>query len=186
MSSLKNLDTGKVFSEKDILETRSQQSWFVFYTFPRAEKVVYHELVNMNYEVFLPMRRTMRLWKNRQKKWIDQVLFPNYIFVKTQLCELYRISQTPKVVTYIQCAGEPSVISLNEVEGIKKLLCLGQEIFLETKFYKGDKVKIVSGPLVGHEGILIKQNGKTRFGIQLKEINHIMLIDINTKLLEKV
>jgi transcription antitermination factor NusG len=140
----------------------------------------------MNYEVFLPMTRTMRVWKNRQKKWIDQVLFPNYIFVKTRQCELYHITQTPKVVTYIQCAGKPSIIPLNEVEGIKKILCLEQEISVETKFYEGDKVKIVCGPLVGHEGILIKQNGKTRFGIQLKEINHIVLIDIDTRVLEKI
>jgi transcription antitermination factor NusG len=167
-------------------QTSDRLNWFVFYTFPRAEKVVYRELVNMNYDVFLPMIKTMRVWKNRQKRWIDQVLFPNYIFVKTLQCELYRITKIPKVVTYIQCAGKPSVISLKEVEGIKKILCLEQEISVETMFYKGDKVKIVCGPLIGHEGILIKQNGKTRFGIQLKEINHIILIDIDTKLLKKI
>jgi transcription antitermination factor NusG len=185
MTNLGNAVPDKLFSGKEIIQINSQLNWFVFYTFPRAEKVVYRELVKMNYDVFLPMTKTMSLWKNRQKRWIDQVLFPNYIFVKTRQCELYNITKTSKVVKYIQCAGKPSVISLKEVEGIKKMLCLEQEISVETNFYQGDKVKVVCGPLIGHEGILLKQNGKTRFGIQIKEINQVVLIDIDTKLLEK-
>jgi len=87
------------------------------------------------------MKKTMRVWKNRQKKWIDQVLFPSYIFVNTYQCELHYITQIPKIVTYIQCAGIPSYISAKEVEGIKKMLCLEQEISVETKYYKGEKLE---------------------------------------------
>ncbi len=163
-----------------------ESNWFIFYTFPRAEKVIYKELVKRNYNVFLPVKKTLRVWKNRQKKWIEQVLFPGYIFVNTQQCELYNISKIPKVVNYLHCAGKPSVIPLKEIEGIKKMLSLNQEVKVETSYYEGERVLIVYGPLAGHEGILIKQKGKTRFGIKLKEINHIVLIDICTEFLEKL
>jgi transcription antitermination factor NusG len=128
----------------------------------------------------------MKIWKNRQKKWIDQVLFPSYIFVNTWQYELYNITQIPKIVTYIQCAGKPSIIPFKEIEGIKKMITLAEEVSIETSFYQGEKVRIVCGPLVGHEGILVKQNGKTRFGIQLKEINQMVLIDIDIRVLEKL
>ena len=175
-----------VVSAKETTKNSSELYWFIFYTFPRAEKVVYHELMNRNYDVFLPMTKTLSVWKNRQKKWIDQILFPSYIFVHTYHCELYHIIRIPKIVTCVQCAGNPSIIPTEEIEGIKRMLCLDQKVYVETKYYKGDKVKIVCGPLVGHEGILVRQNGKTRLGIQLKEISHMVLIDINIKDLEKV
>lgn len=178
--------TGKVVSVKRTHKPDNNFQWYVFYTCPRSEKVVYNELINRGYEVFLPVMKTLKLWKNRQKKWIDQVLFPSYIFVYTRQLELYYITQVPKIVNYIQCAGRPSVISLKEIEGIKKMLCLEQNVSVEVKFCKGEKVKIINGPLVGYEGILVKQNGKTRFGIQLKEINITVLINIDTKVLEKV
>ena len=177
--------TETVVSENPVIQVKAKSSWFVFYTYPRSEKVVYRELLKMNYEVFLPMTKTMRVWKNRQKKWVQQVLFPNYIFVNTRQCDLHFINQVPKIVTYIQCAGKPSVVSTKEIETIKKMLFLKEDISVVSTFYKGEKVKIVSGPLIGHEGILIKQSGKTRFGIELKEINQTILIDIDTNVLEK-
>jgi len=169
-----------------MLRSSSELNWYIFYTCPRAEKAVQQELLKRNYDVFLPMMKTLKVWKNRQKKWISQVLFPNYIFVKTFPFELYRITQIPKIVSCITCSGEPSIISSKEVEGIKEILSLGNEITVEKRFVKGENVRIVRGPLIGYEGILVEQKGKTRFGIKLKEINHVVLIDINIKLLEKV
>lgn len=163
-----------------------QSSWFVFYTCPRAEKVVYNELTKRDFEVFLPTTKTLRIWKNRQRKWIDQILFPGYIFVNTQQYCLYDIKKVPKVVTYIHCAGKPSIVPLKDIEGIRKMLNLDQEISVETEFYEGEKVRIIFGPLVGHEGILTKYKGKARFGIELKEINHTIFVEIGTNVLEKI
>jgi transcription antitermination factor NusG len=167
-------------------KSSSEQNWYIFYTCPRAEKVVQQELLNRNYDVFLPVTKVLRFWKNRQKKWIDQVLFPNYIFVKTRLIDLYHISQIPKVVSCINCSGKPSIISSKELECIKKMLKSGNELTIETNFTKGERVEIVSGPLIGNEGILVEQKGKTRFGIQLKEIRHTILIDVNMNQLKKI
>ena len=118
----------EITKEKDPFKVKpqckSKTNWFIFYTCSRAEKVVYQELLKMNYEVFLPMIKTLRVWKNRQKKWIDQVLFPSYIFVNTQESELYTIKKIHKVVTYIHCAGKPSIVPVEEMDCIKKMLDL--------------------------------------------------------------
>jgi transcription antitermination factor NusG len=171
------------------MSSKSQQfnsCWYIFYTYPRAEKIAYQELLKRNYDVFLPMTKVLSIWKNRQKKWIDRVLFPNYIFINTKLNELYDITKVPKIVSYIHCAGKPSIISFQEIEGIKKILGLEQEVIVETSFFEGERVEIVHGPLLGYEGVLIEQKGKTRFGIQLKEINQSIFIDISTSMLKKL
>lgn len=167
-------------------QKKPEIKWFVFYTCPRAEKVAYQELVRREFDVFLPITRTLKVWKNRQKKWIDQVLFPGYIFVNTNHHQLFDIKRIPKIVTYIHVAGVPATIPLKEIEGIKTILNLNQAISVETEFSEGEKVRIIYGPLAGHTGILLRQKGRTRFGIQLKEINHTVFIDICVKILEKI
>ena len=58
-------------------------------------------------------------------------------------------------------------------------------ISVDTVFCIGDKVRIIKGPLEGQEGILTTQKGKHRFGIQLKEINQSLLVDISISMIEK-
>ena len=172
--------------DEAILEPESKKNWYVFYTAPRAEKVVKKELSFRGYEVFLPTSKTLKIWKNRQKKLIDKVLFPSYIFVNTEEHYLYKICQIPKVTTFIHFGGKPSKVSFKCIEGIKIMLKLDQEIFIEQNFYEGELVRIIYGPLAGYEGILVKQKSKTRFGIQLNEINQTVFIDICTSFLEKM
>ena len=162
-----------------------EKKWHVFYLRPRTENRVFRILTNLNYEVFWPVIQSQRIWKNRQKKKIKLPLFPNYLFVYTYAHELYSIKCLPQVVSCVSCGGKPSTISDKEVEGIRRMLGLGRAITVETKFSKGERVRIVSGPLTGYEGILVKQRSKTRFGIQFKAINHTIFIDIDQLELEK-
>lgn len=163
-----------------------ERKWHVFYLRPRTESLVCRTLTNLNYEVFCPMIQSIRIWKNRQKKKIRFPLFPNYLFVYTYAHELYFIKRLPQVVSYVTFEGKPATISEKEIEGIRRMLGLGRAITIETKFSKGEHVRIVSGPLKGHEGMLVKQRSKSRFVIQLKAINHSLLIDITLMELEKL
>ncbi len=168
------------------LSQANKTNWYVFYTCPRAEKIVYQELLKREYDAYLPLIKTIRIWKNRQKKKIELPLFPNYIFVNTQRAELYNIVKLPKVATYISCGNTPSIIREKDIEIIRKMLTYGQSISINSEFTEGDKVRIIHGPLIGHEGILIKQKGKTRFGIKLKEINQSVFVDICVSSIEKL
>ena len=164
----------------------SVKKWHVFYLHPRTESLVCRTLMNLNYEVFWPVIQSVRIWKNRQKKKIIFPLFPNYLFVYTHAHELYSIKCLPQVISYVSCGGKPSTISDHEIEGIRRMLGLGREITVETKFSKGERVRILSGPLKGYEGVLIGQHSRTRFGIQLKAINHSVFIDTDQLELEKL
>ncbi len=174
-----------VGDSEDLLVQDPKKNWYVLYTSPRAEKVVQQELDFRGYEVFLPITKKLRVWKNRQKKMVDQVLFPSYIFVHTEERYLHKICQTPKIMTFINCGGKASKINIKCIEGIKQMLNLKQEISVEANFSEGEEVRIIQGPLMGYEGVLIKQKSKTRFGIRLQEINQTVFIDICTSMVEK-
>ena len=164
----------------------SNAKWYVLYTAPRAEKVAYQELIDHGYEAFLPMFKTLKVWKNRQKKLVEQVLFPSYIFIYTTESELYRIKQVPKIVTFIHCGGKPSVVPSKDIDCVKIMLKLDQNVTTETEFTEGENVRILYGPLAGYEGVLIKKKGKTRFGIEVCNINQTVFIDVCNSVLEKV
>lgn len=163
-----------------------ERKWHIFYLRPRSEDRVHAILTNLNYEVFWPVTQSIRIWKNRQKKRIKLPLFPGYLFVYTYAHELYSIKCLPQVVNYVTCCGKPSTISDREIEGIRQMLGLDRAITVDAKFYKGERVQIVSGPLIGYEGVLVKQYSKTRFGIQLTAISHTVLIDVSRSELEKL
>lgn len=181
MSTIPKFHSHSVDNE-DLLETESKNNWYVLYTAPRAEKIVEQELGIRGYEVFLPITKTLRVYKSRNKRMIDKVLFPSYIFVYTQESYLHKICQVPKIMTFIHCGGKPSKIHFKCIDGIKQMLNLDQEISVDTNFTEGEEVSIINGPLAGYEGVLVKQKSKTRFGIQLKEINQTVFIDICTSM----
>lgn len=160
--------------------------WYVFYTNPRAEKVVLQYLLLKGYEVFLPLIKTIKVWKNRQKKLIEEVLFPGYIFVNIKEYEIINILRTPKISSCISFEGKPSTLSELEIQSIKRILGLERDINIDFKFCKGEKVKITSGPLAGLKGILMQQKGKTVFGVQIEAINKIISINISTSSVEKL
>lgn len=114
------------------------------------------ELIRRGYEVYCPTISSVRIWKNRQRKVFEQPLFPNYIFVHTYEYELYTIKSLPRVVNLVALDGKPAIVSEKELEGIKQMIELEQEITVEAKFSQGEHVRIISGPLSGHEGIIIR------------------------------
>jgi transcription antitermination factor NusG len=166
---------------KDIkaMEILPQKRWYIFYLCSRSEKKVYHDLTNRKYEVFLPLVKEMKVWRNRQKKIVEIPLFSGYIFVNVFEDEIYRIVRLPKVVKFLLCAGKPSTLSNDEVDSIRQMINSKRNICVENQCRVGDQVEVISGPLVGYQGILIKEKGKCQFGIQLDKMNHTMLIEIN-------
>ncbi|XLS29199.1 UpxY family transcription antiterminator [Flavobacteriaceae bacterium M23B6Z8] len=188
MSFLENtIIKEKVKTKRRILtKAVSEKNWYVLYTAPRAEKIAKRELEFKGYEVFLPLTQTLRIWKNRQKKMIDTVLFPSYIFVFTDERHLAEICRVNKIKTFIQCGGKASKIKTEYIEGIKRMLDSKQEISVDHDFTEGEQVRIIKGPLTGYEGILVRQKTKTKFGIHLREINQTVLVEICVDAVEKI
>ncbi len=162
------------------------RNWYVFYTRPNSEKVVYNKLLKRTYDVFLPMVKTVNHWNNRQRKIVSKVLFPGYIFVKTIRAGIPGIEQLPGVVYCVRCGDRPAIVPEKDIMCIEQMVTLGQEVYTERDFKKGEHVRVVNGPLTGFEGILVKRRGKSRFCIQLKDIEQCACIDIHSSMLEKV
>ncbi|MFO7868904.1 MAG: UpxY family transcription antiterminator [Bacteroidales bacterium] len=90
-------------------------NWYILYTKSKSEKVVYKELIKRQYKVFLPTIEEVRVWKNRQKKTIEKVLLPSYLFVNTYEHKLHEIKHIQHVVTYLHTSGKPAIVSDTDI-----------------------------------------------------------------------
>ena len=59
-----------------------KSKWHVLYTKPRHEIKALERLAKKGFEVYCPMKTTLKQWSDRKKK-VSVPLLPSYIFIKT-------------------------------------------------------------------------------------------------------
>ena len=95
-------------------------SWYAIYTRPRHEKKVNDQLLEKQFEVYLPLITRTRQWKDRKKK-VDMPLFSSYVFVNFEYKYRFDVLQTDGVVKIVNFNGTPAVIPDWQIESLRKM-----------------------------------------------------------------
>lgn len=129
--------------------------WYVFYTKPRFEKKIHEKLIKKGLESYLPLIRVLKQWSDR-KKWIEEPLFKSYIFAHVNEKGRLQVLETDGIVRCVSFNGRLATVPDWQIDYIKKLVSNKSEsLKIEDKIYeKGTKVRVISGPLSGVEGII--------------------------------
>ena len=153
--------------------------WHVLYVKSRAEKKVYQTIFEKGIEIYLPLQQKLRQWSDR-KKLVETPLFPGYIFVNVSRSEYDHAIKTDNAVCYITFEGKAAIIKDQDIENLKQLLEQDKiQVELTTEDLSlGDKVEILSGPLMGVKGELLEFKGKKKVGIRIKQINYTVMVEI--------
>jgi transcription antitermination factor NusG len=162
----------------------SKCQWHVIYTYPHFEKKIFGQLFEKNIDAFLPCQKTVKQWRDR-KKTVEIPLFPNYIFVNISTADRHKVF-VEGVTRFISFDGKPAIVPDKEIDVIKKLSQNNCNVNNESYYNKGDKVRVVAGPLAGLEGMLLDIKGKSRVSIRFNSIAQAVSIDIQSSLLEKI
>ena len=149
--------------------------WYILHTYSGYESMVKdslerlienNNLQSMIFDVKIPMEQTIEE-KNGKRKIVERKLLPCYVFIKmiysNQLW--YWVTNTRGVTGFVGPQGRP--IPMKEAE-IRKMRL--EEVVIDADFGVGDKVKVVSGPLEGFEGIITEMNPaaqKAKVNIQM-------------------
>ena len=163
------------------------KKWFVFYTKSRQERKVNDLLQKNGFEPYLPLQTSVRQWSDRRKKIISP-LFNSYIFVRAFEHDISNILTIPGIAWNIRYNGKPAVVLEAELALIKRFLATG--LFIETdvvntNFQRGDKVKVIDGPLVGMTGRLSTDVKDQKFMVEIESIQQVIRVQIPAYLLEK-
>lgn len=163
----------------DIIISSSQKAeWHVFYVKSRHEKMVYDRLTRDGFHCYLPVQKVRKQWSDR-KKWVEEVLFKSYIFVKVPAHSLYDVLQNPDVITYIKFEGKPATVSEKTLFKIKELIENKTRIEAEAGIPNiGTLIKIKTGQFKGYKGKITEIRGKKKLVVMLEEFNFSLIIEL--------
>ncbi|MCX7994780.1 MAG: UpxY family transcription antiterminator [candidate division WOR-3 bacterium] len=136
--------------------------WYAIYTRCHHERTTNKILIDKGLTTFLPEIIVPSRRKDR-KILIKRPLFPNYLFVlldhnKENWLKVYRTHGVVRI-----CGnGRPTPIPDEDINSIKIFVQSERNIYPLPYLVVGSKVRIVSGPLAGAIGILLKEDHKKR------------------------
>lgn len=162
-----------------------QTQWYAAYTRSRHEKVVAETLQQRTVEYFLPLYETVHKWKNGRFR-VQLPLFPGYLFVHIALRDRLRVLQVPGVVRLVGVNGVPTPLPQGELEIIRSVLSKGIEAQPHPYLRVGQRVRIISGPMEGLQGILLRRRGRPRVVVSVDLIMRSVALDIDVAQVEPV
>jgi transcription antitermination factor NusG len=181
------------FQENDLSEDlkyiknySGEEKWYALYTRPRAEKLVYQRLLEVNIESFLPLQKTYRTWSDR-KKLVERPLLSSYVFVKTKSKFFPQVYKTNGVVKFISFEGQPVSIPQRQIDNLKLIINSDADVEVSSeKFDLGDNVEVINGSLIGLTGELIKVGSHNRVIVRIDKLDQNLILKIPKTFLRKL
>lgn len=159
--------------------------WYAAYTSANHEKRVGQQMVRRSIEHFLPIYRSLRRWKDRRIE-LELPLFPGYVFVRLAIRDRLQVLKIPGVVRLVGFNGLPAPLPENEIDGLRRAQMQGMTLEPHKTLTIGRRVRIVTGPLAGHEGILKQWKGNLRVVLTVAVIQRSISVEVDGTCLEPV
>jgi transcription antitermination factor NusG len=126
------------------------------YTRPRWEKKVTNLLIRAGIEVYCPLNKVRKKWKDRVKL-VEEPLIRSYVFVHISEAEKTSVRMVDGIVNFVYWLGKPAVIRQEEIELIQRFLGDYENVEVRPlELLEGQRVRVVSGVLMNKEGLVVK------------------------------
>jgi len=153
-------------------------SWYAIWTRSRHEQVVREQLDKKGIEAFLPTIARWSRWKDRKKK-IDWPLFPGYCFARFDPVERLAVLTSPGVVNIVSFNSEIAAIPDPEIESIRLLVSTDLQYDPCPLIREGMMVEVVSGPLKGVIGRLMRKGAHARLILAVDLIGQAVSVEVD-------
>ena len=162
-----------------------ESRWYAIYVRSRFEKNVNDALLRRKIETYLPMVLIIRQWKDRKKK-VYLPLFKGYVFVRIDLRQSLEVLMIEGVVRIIGVGDNPIPIPDEQIHAVRLLLNGDYETEVIPLLNKGKSVEIISGPLKGLRGIILRNSSPLRFIVSIEIIGRSVAVGVTPHLLKSV
>jgi transcription termination/antitermination protein NusG len=134
------------------------EPWYAVWTRSHCEQLVAQQLATKGFDAFLP---EMQAWSRRAgvPHLIRVPMFPGYLFVSSRM-DRQRHVAVLGVRGVVRVLGEdghrPTPIPDTQVAAIRRIVESEVAVLPHDHLSKGDRVRVVDGPLSGVEGIYLQ------------------------------
>ncbi len=107
--------------------------WVVIYTRSNFEKKLAQHLDKFKIESYLPIQKIRKQWKDR-KKWVDELLFRSYVFIRKEDYEKSResICKIDGFIRVLYSNNKPLYVSNIEIENLKQITSQSFKLTIES------------------------------------------------------
>jgi transcription antitermination factor NusG len=155
-----------------------KEAWSVVYTRHQHEQSVSEVLEAKGFEVFLPLYKSTRKWKDRRKV-LSLPLFPCYVFVRGAIERRLPILTTPGVHMLITRGQRVATVPEAEIDAIRRTV-QGQMRVEPHPFLRcGERVRVVRGSLEGVQGVLIRKKNLCRLVLSVEMLAQSVSVEID-------
>jgi transcription antitermination factor NusG len=151
--------------------------WYAIQVKSRCEKMVAEQLQAKQYEQFLPMYWSRRLWSDRVKV-LEMPLFSGYVFCRFEIEKRLSILNTPGVASIVSKGRVPAPVDPQQLNDIRLAVASGQEVKPWPTLEIGEKVRIEVGPLQGAVGTLLRQKSSTQLILGLDLMQRAVAVEV--------
>ena len=152
------------------MEGNHQNSkWHVLYTKPRHEIKALERLAQNGFEVYCPMKTTLKQWSDRKKK-VSEPLLPSYIFIKTTEKNRPQPLKDPSVLNYIFWLGKPAIVRDSEIDTLKGIVSRDKVQEFEVRKLKIGREIVINKGLIKSKNAVVKTVSNNYVTVELKEL----------------
>ncbi len=155
--------------------------WCVYHVRPRSEKVVARRLRSRQIPHFLPQyERRQRYQRRLVQSYLP--LFPGYVFVVGTENDAEAPADLKELVGILRVDDQRQFET--ELRNIHFLLRAGLPVTREERLQPGSHAKIVSGPLAGLCGQVIKNRQGLRFVLRVQFLQQGVSLEVDGSVIE--
>jgi transcription antitermination factor NusG len=173
---------------EDLLVEESFQAevegqWWVLHTRPRAEKSLARRLRKRLVAHFLPLYH--REWRSGSRLRSSYLpLFPGYLFLRgDHQARLYAL-ETNLVVRTLEVKDQERLgVDLRRVYQLVKS---GSPLAPEDRLVPGSSVEIISGPLAGMEGKILRRGKKLHFFVEIRMLQQGVSVEMESWMFQAI
>ncbi len=160
-------------------------AWYVIHAQTRKEVEVKTAFQRQGLEIFLPLVTVPS--RRRDRKVMLQVpLFPGYLFINAQLePDVFHQIIKANYVFRLLGHGRPASIPVAEVEAVQAIVSGDRPYYPWHFLEKGNKVRVIDGPLTGVEGIILQKcRQKRRLVVGMELFRRSVAVELDGEAVE--
>ena len=156
--------------------------WYCLRTKPRQENIAAQFLrSHLALEVFSPRIRFKRA-RATGIAWVNEALFPGYLFARFSYLTLYRqIMASRGVIKIVGFGTAPSIVNEQIIADLRREIADGEIIEISSNITAGDEVNVVEGPFLGLRALVTRLiPSRERVAILLQLLGEEREIEVST------
>ena len=153
------------------MKITAQMRWYAVCCKPRQESVAEENLARQGFRVYLP-RISTRTHTRGQWRNVIEALFPRYVFVQLdpQRQNTTPIRSTRGAVGLVRFGGQAATVPDEVIAELfeRQEKASGLHMYRPPEFQKGERIRMVDGPLTGIDGVFSQPDGDLRVIVMLE------------------